>query len=236
MRAQELLDDAELDWPADEPLDTLPDLVQSGPRGNGDIFFLPVRIILQKKLFTYEHPVNGYLCNDCGKEIAARSVMRKNPRKIKGGFWPATAEVKCPACGSKRVSIKREIKPELVPVKDNYLDLRIDLTCTEVEIIKKTKQILSDLKKDGLMLSGKRRKWLANYETMREVSDLKKSLSAEEIARKLWPEEYEKIGGRTKNYPEKGRLLQRVYDYQRRFQDLIESVFPARKHLPEIKK
>lgn len=51
-------------------------------------------------------------------------------------------------------------------------------------------------------------------------------IPADEIAPKLWPKEWAEQGGRNSHYGEKGPLIQRVYDYEKACQKLIDSIQP----------
>lgn len=100
-----------------------------------------------------------------------------------------------------------------------------------------SKEIIAELKVQLRPYQAKQRKQVKKYRDYLAVWDLRqKGLTADAIAPKLWPEEYENIGGRDSDTGEKGALIQRVYDYEKAAQRLIEESFPRRKRSPKIKK
>ena len=124
-------------------------------------------------------------------------------------------------------------EPPIITAEDNQVVVVIDTRRTMEEIVYELKVYL------GPYLS-EQRKQLKNYKDYLAVWDLwEKDLNAEKIARRLWPKEYARKGGRDYGTGEKSALTQRVYDCRDSAQKLIEESFPLRKRKkrpPKIKK
>ena len=98
------------------------------------------------------------------------------------------------------------------------------------------KEILADLKVELRPYLTKQREQVRKYKDYLAVWDLRqKGLTAEEIASKLWPNDYEERGGRD-DIGGKSTLTQKVYDYEQAAQKLIDESFPSRKRPRKIKK
>jgi len=83
----------------------------------------------------------------------------------------------------------------------------------------------------------RKRHHLKLYPDYLAVWDLRaEGLSDTQIAEELWPEDYERIGGRDSTTGEKGSLMQRVHDHEKAAQKLIDDSFPSKKRSPKIKK
>ena len=99
------------------------------------------------------------------------------------------------------------------------------------------REIVTDLKAQLHPYLTTQRVQVRKYKDYLAVWDLRQQgLTDDDIARKLWPTEYEKIGGRDSTIGDKGPLIQRVYDHAKAAQKLIEESFPPRKRSPKVKK
>ncbi|MEE8112758.1 MAG: hypothetical protein V3T23_00245 [Nitrososphaerales archaeon] len=120
------------------------------------------------------------------------------------------------------------------------LYLSIDLTCDlpMESILATIKRALRQAFHDRRnQVSTRRRRRLDKLDSYLAVWDLRREgLSADEIAPKLWPTEYTKKGGRDSAAGDKGPLIQRVYDYEKAAQKLIDESIPPRKRSRKIKK
>ena len=100
------------------------------------------------------------------------------------------------------------------------------------------KLILSELKKKLQRYKSKERHQISNYKDYLSVWDLRqKGWTDSQIARKLWPKDWKRIGGRDPSIGVKGPLIQRVHDYEKAARKLIKDSFPPhKKRPPKIKK
>ena len=108
-----------------------------------------------------------------------------------------------------------------------FLFLMVDLEHTVKNLVPLIKDEIIRLKK-SLPRRKKpvKRKHLSRLDKYLAVWDLRqKGLTAEEIAPKLWPTEYEQKGGRD-DIGGKSALSQMVYDYKKAAQRLIDSIQP----------
>jgi hypothetical protein len=110
------------------------------------------------------------------------------------------------------------------------------LIVIEVDKRFKISSILSAVRKQLQEHKRKSRDQIRLYEAYLNVWDLwQQGRTADEIAPKLWPDENATKGRRT-HYGERGTLIQRVYDYERAANELIENSFPPKPRTPKIKK
>lgn len=121
-------------------------------------------------------------------------------------------------------------EPPISSLKEHEVLLVVDSRFSFEEIQRALKQDL----RPYLTTS---RKHVKTYGSYLHVWDLRqKGWSADKIAPKLWPGEYEQLGGRDIDLGEKGPLIQRVYDQEKAAQSLIDKSFPPRRKPPKIKK
>jgi hypothetical protein len=93
----------------------------------------------------------------------------------------------------------------------------------------KMKEITSELAARLDPYLSEQRPRISKYKDYLDIWDLwQKGYSADEIALKLYPEEYETKGGRDVDTGEKGSLDQKVYDRKDAAQKLIDETFPQR--------
>jgi Family of unknown function (DUF6499) len=106
-------------------------------------------------------------------------------------------------------------------LKEHEIALMIDTRYGLSEIASELKEIL-EIRKDN------QRHYVRLYPDYLAVWDLRKEgLTDTQIAQKLWPDKYEKNGGRdSEGY--KGYLIQRIYDYKDAADKLIENSFPPK--------
>src|SRR5262249_16937367 len=99
------------------------------------------------------------------------------------------------------------------------------------------KEIIVDLKDQLDPYLAKQRNRVTNYKNYLTVWDLRQQgLTMDEIACKVWPTDYEELGGSDYTIGEKGTLIQRVSDHEKAAAKLIEQSFPPRKRSRKIKK
>jgi len=99
------------------------------------------------------------------------------------------------------------------------------------------KEIFSDLKVQLAPYLAKRRNRVPNYKDYLTIWDLRQQhLTADKIASRLWPDEYEKLAKKDYLAEEKNPLHQRVHDHEKAAQRLIDESFPPRKRYRKIKK
>jgi len=115
-------------------------------------------------------------------------------------------------------------------LQEHEIAVQIDTRYSEKEILSQLKRVLKTYRP-------KQRNQIKKYKDYFAVWVLRKGgRTADEIAPELWPKEYEKIGGRNPDTAEKGALIQRVYDYEKAVQKLIDQSFPPKSRPPKIQK
>jgi len=118
------------------------------------------------------------------------------------------------------------VEPAVVIPEEHQLAVVVDNRCSLEDIVSGLKAYLPPSQK---------RSQLKKYKDYLAVWDLRqKGLTDSQIAQKLWPKELSRVGGRYEQ--NKGPLIQRVYDYEKAAQTLIEESFPPKKRPPKIKK
>jgi hypothetical protein len=102
----------------------------------------------------------------------------------------------------------------------------------------KLEDIISEVKARLDPYLSERRDRISKYKDYLEVWELwQKGHSDNEIAGKLWRDEYEKTGGRDTGTGEKSPLNQKVYDHKNRACVLINETYPERtRRKPQSKK
>jgi hypothetical protein len=115
-------------------------------------------------------------------------------------------------------------------LKEYEIAVEIDTRYALDEIQDGVREVISSYKSNN-------RHHVRLYPDYLAVWDLRREgLTDTQIAEKLWPEDYETIGGRDCDTGEKGSLMQRVHDYEKAAKKLIENSFPPKKRSPKIKK
>jgi len=121
---------------------------------------------------------------------------------------------------------------------EGQLTVRIDPRFNANEIVGEIRQILRNLRNRGVLdKAGEKRNRSKLFKDYLAVHDLgEEGYNTKEIARILWPKEYEKDPERkdvrqpTMDY-DRPRIIQKVYDYINAADKLIKEAFPLRKHL-----
>jgi len=179
----------------------------------------------------HENLINGYYCNDCGKEfrVKLRITEGEPPR-------PAEEKILCPnpKCNSEKTTIQQRHFWRPVFVKDGFLHLRMDFSRYSIrEITAAIEAQYLDLQSQGIlpdMRKKRRPKRVAKYDQYLEVWDRRHQdprPNADEVAQAVWPKEYKEIGKII--YPDKNPLHQRVYEYEEQAQKDIDNAYPAPK-------
>jgi len=174
----------------------------------------------------------GKFENKCGVPFLARHPLlfqKRDKRVLKPKTIPVFEKILTSDVRSARL-----LQDVDSFVEGNTLYLSVDLTCNRT-----VESLLALIDKEVRQAFPKRqtRQRIDMVESYLAVWDLRQQgLTADSIALKLWPAEYEKIGGRDSKIGYKGPLIQRVSDYEKAAQKVIKKSFPPRKHSPKIKK
>jgi len=122
------------------------------------------------------------------------------------------------------------LPPMSIGPQEHELAVVIDTRHSANKVFSELKEILQQYK-------SKQRDRISNYKVHLEAWDLRqKGWTDSQIARKLWPKDWKRIGGRDPIIGVKGALIQRVYDHEHAAQKLIDESFPPKNRTSKIKK
>ena len=201
--------------------------------------FRAVKILWPVKTPTMKHPHYVHkkiyyadLCHELTKQCGLRSLIPPHipAHELKESPFESSGPVDVLDSKAFELELDEDGNLASAPLEldEHELLVKIDTLYTSQEIVSKIKDILRDRR-------SKQRTQLRKYKDYLAVWDLRqKEWADSRIARKLWPKELNRVGGRYEDV--KGPIIQRVYDDVKAAQKLIDESFPPKKRPPKIKK
>jgi len=114
------------------------------------------------------------------------------------------------------------VEPPVIIPEGRQLAILIDSSCNLEDIVNELKAYINPN-------LPRQRSQLIKYKDYLAVWDHRQEgLTDSQIAEKIWPKDWKRIGGRDSSIGVKGPLIQRVHDHERAAQKLIDESFPPK--------